>query len=97
MEQHECLHCLPYTTVFSVEDDLVKKNTMRVRKHRENIIQLTPATLEGSPAEKTTSLQAKFPPPPCSFDLECTIIKNACKRMDPVNFEEVGCAICGKL
>jgi len=28
--QHKCLCCLPYTTVFSVEDDSVKKNAMRV-------------------------------------------------------------------
>ena len=96
VEQHKCLRCLPYTTIFSVEDDLVKKNAMRIRKHREKITQLTSATLKGSPAEKTTSLQAEFPPPPCSFDLEHTIIKNAYKRMDPVNFE-VGCAVCGEL
>ena len=39
----------------------------------------------------------KFPPSPCSINLEHSIIKDACRQMDPVNFEEVGCAVCGEL
>ena len=41
--------------------------------------------------------EPQFPPDPASRDFELDIIRNACKRMDPNNFEEIGCAVCGEL
>ena len=38
-----------------------------------------------------------FPPEPASMQLEHDIIRDACKRMDPSNIEEIGCAVCGEL
>jgi hypothetical protein len=35
VDEHECLGCPSYITVFSVEHDSTSKNTARVRKHRE--------------------------------------------------------------
>jgi len=38
-----------------------------------------------------------FPPSPPSFNLQHTIISNACKDMSPNKFMESGCAVCGRL
>ena len=38
-----------------------------------------------------------YTPQPSNAGLEHTIIKDACRRMHPANFEEVGCAVCGEL
>jgi hypothetical protein len=38
-----------------------------------------------------------FPPPPPSQQLQHMIISNACDDMDPRQFVESGCAVCGRL
>ncbi|PBK92375.1 hypothetical protein ARMGADRAFT_874147, partial [Armillaria gallica] len=38
-----------------------------------------------------------FPPVPLSPDLTVRIARDFCHEMDPYNFEESGCAICGRL
>jgi hypothetical protein len=38
-----------------------------------------------------------FPPPAPSQQLQHTIISNACADMDPSQFMESGCAVCGRL
>jgi hypothetical protein len=35
VDQHDCLGCPSYITVFSVHDDSAQKCAARVRKHRE--------------------------------------------------------------
>ena len=88
VEQHECTNCLSYLTIFSVESDSRKKNVIRTTTHRER---------KAQSGLNNVSKSIEFPPSPCSVQLEHAIIKDACKRMDPVNFEEVGCAVCGEL
>ena len=107
VEQHECVSCPLYLTIFSVENDSTTKHAMRSRRYRENMkaAKTTSTTSERfSIAEFTSNrdtterlVHAEFPPLPSSIELEHTIIKDVCKRMDPVNFEEVGCAVCGEL
>jgi hypothetical protein len=48
-------------------------------------------------AAKNSTPTVSFPPEPASKDLEHAIIRDACTRMHPENFEEVGCAVCGEL
>ncbi|KLO04989.1 hypothetical protein SCHPADRAFT_808959, partial [Schizopora paradoxa] len=38
-----------------------------------------------------------FPPPPLSEVLQHKIIQNYCNDLDPCNFHESGCAVCGAL
>jgi hypothetical protein len=38
-----------------------------------------------------------FPPDPVSAVDEHRIISETCKAIDPANFEEAGCAVCGLL
>ena len=45
----------------------------------------------------TNDITIPFPPEPATKNLEYAIIRDACKRMDPENFEEVGCTVCGEL
>ena len=92
VQQHKCLDCPSYITIFSVEDGSIKKNARRTKMYREKKTRLASATLDDS-----ESKLPEFPPPPCSIELEHTIIKDVCKRMDPANFEEIGCAVCGEL
>ena len=89
-ETHECTNCLSYLTVFSVERDSKKKGVIRTTTYRERKAR---SDLTACDDSKST----EFPPSPFSIKLEHAIIKDACKRMDPVNFEEVGCAVCGEL
>jgi hypothetical protein len=94
VDEHDCCDCPSYITVFSVEHNTTNKSTARSRKHREKKKALSPMTgLKVS--GKFQSVE--FPPSPCSIDFEHTIIKDACRRMNPINFEEVGCAVCGEL
>ena len=83
---HNCLNCPSYTTVFSVTDNSSTKNANRVRKHREKMAQTAMPTPIHSGNAGTSPKTTEFPPPPCSVDLQHTIIKDACKRMNPVNF-----------
>ena len=95
VEQHECVSCPPYLTIFSVGNDSATKHAIRSRKYRKNL--KDKSTSATSEPQTERSIHVEFPPPPSSIELEHTIIKDVCKRMDPVNFEEVGCAVCGKL
>jgi hypothetical protein len=101
VDEHECLGCPSYITVFSVEHDSTSKNTTRVRKHREKQKTQSPMTdsdlKESGKSGHPPSHSVEFPPSPCSVDFEHTIIKDASRRMNPINFEEVGCAVCGEL
>lgn len=97
VDQHDCRSCHSYITVFSVEHDTTNKSTACSRKHREKKKAQSPITDLKDSGKSEHPGSVEFPPSPCSIDFEHTIIKDACRRMDPVNFEEVGCAVCGKL
>ena len=97
VDEHNCIGCPSYFTVFSVDDNSAKKRVARVLKHREKRKAQSPMTALKDSGKTEHPKPAEFPPSPCSIDFEHTIIKDACRRMDPVNFEEVGCAVCGEL
>ena len=99
VDEHDCLSCASYFTIF-VEHEPVKNNTVstaRVRKHRKKQKAQCPKTASKDSGRSKHPQSIEFPPSPCSIDFEHTIIKDSCRRMDPVNFEEVGCAVCGEL
>ena len=91
------LGCPSYITVFSVEHDNTNKSTVRSRKHREKKKALSPTSDLNESGKSEHPQSIEFPPSPCGIDFEHTILKDACRQMDPVNFEEVGCAMCGEL
>ena len=97
VNEHDCLGCPSYITVFSVEHDNTNKSTVRSRKHREKKKALSPTSDLKESGKPEHPQPVEFPPSPCGIDFEHTILKDACRRMDPVNFEEVGCAVCGEL
>ena len=49
------------------------------------------------PSATPTSNACSFPPSPPSKELKHSIISGFCNEMHPKNFEEQGCAVCGKL
>ena len=85
---HSCSKCTEFVTVFSVEKSAAMK-------HVDRSVRSLIAAKNLTPREKKTTVS--FPPEPASKDLEHAIVRDACKRMDPQNFEEVGCAVCGEL
>ena len=99
VDEHDCLQvgCPPYITVFSVEHNSVQKSAARVHKHREKQKAQSSTTGLKDSGKTKHPRSVEFPPSPSSIDFQHTIIKDACRRMDPVNFEEFGCAVCGEL
>ena len=108
--KHSCPKCTEYITVFSIEKNAAAKHVDRSVRSRA-FAKVNASALEASgrsaknltpkkremPVIETDNISASFPPEPASKDLEHAIIRDACKRMDPENFEEVGCAVCGEL
>ena len=94
VEDHECnnLKCSSYITIFSVEKSATKKNVDRSTKSRAKA-----TTASRNEKEIETVGVPVFPPEPASKQLEHDIIRGACRRMNPSNIEEIGCAVCGEL
>jgi len=95
---HTCSKCTQYVTVFSVEKDGSKKGFNCVVKYRKKKVKNSESlATEDNCSHANLETTIPFPPKPASNKLEFGIIRNACRRMDPNNFEEVGCAVCGEL
>jgi hypothetical protein len=92
--EHSCSECSEYVTVFSIEKDITKniERTVRYRAKTKSF-----ATDQSQSSEIKPQVNVRFPPEPASREFELSIIKNACKRMDPKDFEEMVCAVCGEL
>ena len=90
--EYSCSECPGYVMVFSVVEDAAIKSVERTVRYRAKTNLKSNQQLEMKP-----EVNARFPPEPASKDFELCIIRNACKRMDPNHFEEVGCAVCGEL
>jgi hypothetical protein len=84
IENHSCIRCRTFFTVFSKELTPGKLTARRVAKHRKKGPQKPLETPE-------------FPPPPADSNLAHTILSNICSKMNPLNLEEAGCAVCGEL
>jgi hypothetical protein len=71
----------------------VKKN------QKKNYIKYKATHLEASKKhrQKNKSTNFPFPPPVPTYELQHTIISNACKEMRPKCIIESGCAVCGVL
>ena len=84
VENHECKKCLSYITVFAVEKSVAKQNVDRVTKWKEKAVELR--------KEKKIAMDRDtvFPPEPASMQLQHDIIRDACRRMDQSNIEELG-------
>ena len=101
--QHSCSGCPEYITVFSIEKDAATKCIERTVRYRAKTKTVPGWNVLGKEAPESQTLEmkpevdARFPPEPASREFELSVIRNACKRMDPKYFEEVGCAICGEL
>jgi hypothetical protein len=86
-ENHSCLRCNSYFTVFSVEEStrkLVSKHVARYKASKKLDPSTKPATYD-------------FPPEPADACLINTILFKACKKMQPKYLQEEGCAVCGEL
>ena len=92
-KNHECKTCSTHITVFAVEKSAARQNVERVTKSKAK------ATSTALEKEKKYAKDGDtvFPPELSSMQLEHDIIRDACKRMDPSNIEEIGCAVCGEL
>lgn len=96
IHDHSCSECGEYITVFSVNKDAAMKSNDRM--HRYQVKKTASETLVSQNQTLQINVDApSFPSEPVTKDRELVIIRSACKRMDPDNFEEVGCAICGEL
>ena len=89
IENHSCIRCRTFFTVFSIEPTPEKLTARRVAKFTAK---------EGPRKVKEGPLQSpEFPPPPADYKLTHTILSNICSKMKPANLEEAGCAVCGEL
>ena len=71
VEQHECISCPSYLTIFSVESDPATKHAICTRNYRKKKMA---STMSGRSTDS-----AEFPPTPSSIELEHNIIRDVCK------------------
>ena len=90
--EHSCSKCTEHVTIFSIGKNAAAKHVDRSVR-----FSVKANALKASESAKEKTPGVSFPPKPASKDFEHAIIRDACKRMDPENFEEVGCAVCGEL
>ena len=97
--EHSCLKCTGHITVFSIEKNAAKKHVDRTVKSivKVNALKASDKSMTCKKKEIPATDDIPFPLEPATKNLEYAIIRDACKRMDPENFEEVGCAVCGEL
>jgi hypothetical protein len=89
--EHSCLECPKYVTMFSIEKGAATKGIEHMVRYRAKI------KLESEQSQMKPEVDAHSPPEPTSREFELNVIRNACKRMNLKDFEEVGCAVCGEL
>ena len=92
IENHSCLRCSSYFTVFSVEENPRKLGSKRVAKYK-----LSKKLDMAASDPSTEPVTYDFPPEPADANLVNTILSKACKKMKPMNLQEAGCAVCGEL
>jgi hypothetical protein len=86
-ENHSCIRCHSFFTVFSIEPTLAKMNAQRVAKCKAKKHEDSQKPLQ----------TPEFPPHPADYNLTHTILSNICSKMKPAKLEEAGCAVCGEL
>ena len=105
-ENHSCLACSKYSSVFVADKNSAQLGVDRVLKSRKihtskrkskRFTDQSASSDFRTKTKNTTDLAAEFPPTVANNDLYHTIALNACKKMDKSNIEEAGCAVCGEL
>jgi hypothetical protein len=113
LQDHICHHCGDFTCVFEpykvLSNAQHQQNWYKRLDPDEKIAHLaSKAKYKSSPdyqkhkrekqnADYQSKKEVKFPPPPPSEDLCQKIISGFCADTSPDIFEEIGCAVCGKL
>ena len=105
-ENHSCLACSKYSSVFVANKNSAQLGVDRVLKSRKvHTIRKKSKKFTDQPAssdfrtktKNTTDLATEFPPTVADNDLCHTIALNVCKKMNKSNIEEAGCAVCSEL
>jgi hypothetical protein len=95
IENHSCIRCRTFFTVFSIEltpDRLaaLRRVKCRAKKGPQKQLQIPPQP------QKPLQIP-EFPPCPADYNLTYSIISDICNKMKPAMIEEAGCAVCGEL
>lgn len=93
-EHHSCTKCSSHISVFSSVLNMNQLSAKRSKKYRDK---LQAGHTQAGSLITTINQSPQFPPAPASDNLEHLILTNACKKMLPDYFMEVGCAVCGEL
>ena len=110
--EHICDNCSTYITVFEIlpskkeHKKIQRKAAKKLKVSKENDI-LHQKAVHISKKDSThnltnlliteENLAINFPPAPLNKELSHKVITAACKRFEPKQFEEAGCAVCGQL
>ncbi|KAF8235928.1 hypothetical protein L208DRAFT_1533595 [Tricholoma matsutake] len=94
-EQHDCLSCNMYTSVFKTIKTCHEYEKEQQQKCRDTKKAATQKPDTYSVAE--LELLEPFPPKPLSPELSHEIISGFCKDASTDSLEENGCAVCGRL
>ena len=78
--KHSCSECPIYVMVFSIEKYAATKHVEHTLRHRDKI---TTSTDQSQTLQVIPEVNAHFPPEPASREFELSVIRNACKHMDP--------------
>ena len=106
LQGHCCPLCRTHKAIFAPNfPDDIKKQAKKIQNDsfRNRNRQFLMSKEKGNqmrpvlPSATPTSNACSFPPSPPSKELKHSIISGFCNEMHPKNFEEQGCAVCGKL
>ncbi|KAF9455954.1 hypothetical protein BDZ94DRAFT_1285958 [Collybia nuda] len=98
-DNHNCIGCNLFTTVFCVNQSRASKARERMKSnysqsmYKEDKNNQKPYQSESICKESPV----KFPPMPSSVNLEHQVIKDFCNEALPHKLDEAGCAVCGEL
>jgi hypothetical protein len=92
IENHSCIRCRTFFTVFSLEPTPEKLTARRVANFKAK-----EASRKAKIDPQKTLQTHEFPPAPADYSVTHAILSNICSKMKPLNLEEAGCAVCGEL
>ncbi len=75
----------------------IKTNFQHQTTTTDTVMQSQPPAIQNCPPEVESFSNIEFPPVHITEEVQHRIITNYCKDMNPSNFDESGCAVCGGL
>lgn len=97
-KNHNCINCNLYFTIFSVVPNKPDpSNVNRSQNRSTEASDVKKACMKEEISSSKSEINVPFPPPALDNKLTHKIIKNFCQDLQPKNFEESGCAVCGEL